>query len=62
MNNLDVIELKENLVKELNKSQVPVVVKQLVLKEILGTINSLIPQALEYEMKNKEGEKDGQSI
>ena len=60
MNNLEIIQLKENLIKALNDSLLPVVAKQLVLAEIQGIVSNLVPGAIESERQalEQEGDKD----
>jgi len=64
MSNLEIIQLKENLINVLNDSLLPVVAKQLILADVQGIISSLVPGAIESERQTleQEGEKDGQSI
>lgn len=56
--NLQIEELKENLVKQINESNMPVVVIEMVLKELLTNATFVKQQQLEKEKQEYEQGKE----
>lgn len=62
--NLKVFELKENIIKVLNESDLPMVTKSTTINELASLIGQYATQAINddkaaYEAALKKGEKDG---
>ncbi|BCK01593.1 hypothetical protein [Anaerocolumna chitinilytica] len=52
--NLEIYEFKENLVKYINTSSLPVSVKQMAVQDILNQLNTATANAINNERAEKE--------
>lgn len=52
--NLEIYEFKENLVKYINSSSLPVSVKQMAVQDILNQLNAATANAINNERAEKE--------
>lgn len=59
--NLMVIETKQNLIKVLNESKLPITVLTMVAAELLQTLNNQTNQQLEKEKQDYEKEMENNS-
>lgn len=58
--NLQIVDMKNDMLNVLNKYNFPIMVKQMVLNELMAQVNVLAVQEIEKEYKEwGEGEKDG---
>lgn len=65
MTNLDIIELKNDLIDVVNKHKnIPTIVKSMMFTEILGILSDVVGAEIERERQalEKKGEEDGESI
>ena len=56
--NLRIVELKENLVRDINEAGLPPIITQMVLNEMLQPISALAAQQIAEERAAEEGENN----
>jgi hypothetical protein len=56
---LNVSETKENLINLLNKSGLPITVMQMILNEILNTVNKQVKDQISLDKKNWDMQQQG---
>ena len=61
--NLEIVEFKSELIDLINKSPLPVVIKQMAVAELLGQLSAVATQEItkerEEKLKKEEVNKDG---
>lgn len=66
--NLMIRQFKENIIQEINASQLPIEVKRMTLSEIMKQVEEVAENVIEQELamqaeaEKKEGEADEQSV
>lgn len=62
--NLVIFEFKEKLIREINESELPIMVKQMAVQDILNQMKMAVPVAIEQERAEREkvGGKNEQSV